>query len=110
MSLELLGAQPARGILIKVRNAQQLAAAQGGAAGAVAATLVPETIESVVLDKMVTQFKGALRTQGVDAEVSIVSADPHRPVTSGYGAGVVTGLGLAGLGWAAWRFGLRRFL
>lgn len=102
MSLELLGAEP-RGILIKVRNAPQLAAAQGGAAGAVAATLVPETIENVVLDKMAEQFRSQLRQKGVDADVQVVAANLRPPVRS-FGTGVALGLGIAGLSWAGWRF------
>lgn len=109
MSLDLLGAEP-RGILIKVRNAQQLAAAQGGTAGAVAASLVPETIEGVVLDKMVAEFRKTLAAKGVDASVDIVSATPHRPATSGFGTGMALGAGAVGAGLAVWRFGLSKFL
>lgn len=109
MSLDLLGAEP-RGILIKVRNAQQLAAAQGGTAGAVAASLVPETIEGVVLDKMVAEFRKTLAAKGVDASVDIVSATPHKPATSGFGMGMALGAGLAGAGFAFWKFGLSRYL
>lgn len=110
MSLDYLGADEPRGILIRVKNAQALAASQGGTAGAVAAALVPETIEGVVLDKMVAQFRDNLRKNGVDADVGIVSAAAHKEATSGFGTGVVVGLGAAGAAFAAWRFGLSRFL
>jgi hypothetical protein len=109
--LDLLGADPApRGVLIRVRNAQALAAKQGGAAGAIAATLVPQTIEGVVLDKMAAKLKEALTQQGVDAEVSVVSAAGARESKPAFGEGAAFGAaGMAAL-WAAWTLLVRRLV
>jgi|SRR5579859_6076188 len=113
-AFDLIGAEPpTRGVLIKVKNVGQLAATQGGAPGALAAALVPETIEGVVLDKMVQQFRSNLKDKGVDADVQVVSTTMP-PARSGLREGVVLGVvgaGVgAGLGWVAWRHGLRRLV
>jgi hypothetical protein len=111
VSLDLLGAEAApRGVLIRVRNAQALAASQGGTAGAIASSLVPQTIEGVVLDKMAEEFRKNLVKSGVDADVSIVSTDPLRPAKSGLVDCVLLGVGGSALAWIGWHFGLSRFL
>lgn len=100
MSLALLGVDAApRGILIRVKNARALAAKEGGASGAIAATLMPETIEGVVLQKMVDQFKSSLREKGVDADVQIVAAEGHGRAESGFAEGALVGAGAAGAAW-----------
>ncbi len=110
--LDLLGVEPVRVIQIRVKNAGELAAKQGGVAGAVAAQLVPETIESVVLNKMVQQFGASLKEKGVDAEVVVVPLGSPVPPPSQRGPflkGMVASAGLGGAGYAAWRFWLRRY-
>lgn len=108
MSLALLGAEPTRGVLVRIRNAQQLAVSKGGAPGAIAATVIPETIESVVLDKTAEQFRQNLKANGVDADVQVVSAVAHKPATSGFRDGVLAGVvgttTLVGL----WKYGLSK--
>lgn len=111
MGLELLGAEePSRAILLRVKNARVLAAKEGGAPGAIAATVVPETIEGVVLQKIGDELDKNLRAKGVDAEVRIVSASGQPVAKSGFGEGIFVGLAVCAASLAAWRFGLKRFL
>ena len=107
--LHLLGVDTPRMIQIRVKNAQALAAREGGMAGAVAAQLVPDTIEQVVLDKMVEQFRATLAQRGVDAEIKVVSAAQQQPEKKGLGpgGGFVLGAGLVGGAWALMRHGAR---
>ena len=52
MSLHILGADIGRAIQIRVNNPLDLAKAQGGTAGAIAAFAVPKTVENKVMTTM----------------------------------------------------------
>src|SRR4051812_37418078 len=69
-------------ILIRVKNAGQLARSQGAVAS-LAQSVAPETIEAKVYDEMRKKLSSSLKDQGVDAEVSIVSAGGWKPVSGG---------------------------
>lgn len=100
MSLALLGAEPLRGVLIKVRNAQELAAAQGGTAGAIAASVAPGMIEGVVLNKIAEQLGPKFREQGVVADVSVVPvASVGGPNKRTFEVGIAVGAASMGLLW-----------
>jgi len=106
----LVGAdEQGRAILIRVKNALALAASQGGAAGAIASKLVPQTVGSTVLSKMVDQLSSNLKQNGVDADVSIVADAGQKAVSGGRDLLVGVGIGVAGTGalWALWKL-LRR--
>lgn len=77
--LNISGDVPAtnRAILIRVKNAGQLASAQGSAAGLMAG-IAPAMIEGKVYDEVSSKLRAALKTQGVDADVSIVEPNSFR--------------------------------
>jgi hypothetical protein len=105
-SFDLIGAEPTRGLLVRVRNVPQLVAKQGGLPGAVAAKLVPNTIEAVVLTKMAEQMRPTLHEKGVEADVQVVTT----ATLPRFRDGLLLGLGAAGGLWAVWRFGLSKLL
>ena len=112
MSLAYLGAEPGRALLIRVKNTLDLAKAQGGAAGGLAAFLVPQTIDNVVLSKMAEQFQAQLLEKGVNAEVTVVADTGSLPVKGRKDllTGVGLGMILVGMGWAGWTFGVRKLI
>lgn len=65
-------------LLIKVKNAIDLAKAQGKVAAA-AANFAPATIEGQVYSTMKTSLADALKGQGVDADISIVVPGQYAP-------------------------------
>ena len=111
MSLHLLGAEVGKAILIRVNNPLDMASSQGGATGAIAAWAVPKYTTSMVLDKMVDQFKTSLAGAGVKADVLVIDDTGVIPAKSNKDlmTGTVLGAILVGAGWAAWRFGIKRF-
>lgn len=120
MSLHEIGADPVgQSILIRVNNPLELVKTQSGKPGSFASKMAalatygaPQTLTNVVLGKMVEQFKEQLAKNGVDVNVMVVD-DTGMRATSGE-RDIVTGIGLGavlvGLGWTAWRFGLRPLL
>ncbi len=91
-----------KAILIQVKNAGALAANQGKVA-ALAAGVAPATIESTVLSTVVSKLKDNFKTQGVDADVSMVEPAGYQPA-SGSGlmvnvACVAGGAAVVGLAW-----------
>lgn len=110
MSLHLLGAEPVpKAVLVRVRNPIEVAAARGGWKGAAAGAILPSLVEEQVLSGLAQELQKNLRANGVDAEVVLTTADGRPVVKSGFGGGLVAGAALVGVGWAAWRFVLRRF-
>lgn len=73
MRRTIVGADPttSRAILIRVRNAAELARSQGAVA-TIAQALVPATIEAKVYDTVAQKLRDSLKTNNVDAEVTIV--------------------------------------
>jgi hypothetical protein len=91
-----------RAILIKVRNAAQLAKSQGAVA-TFAQALAPATVEAKVYDTMAQELRTSLRAKNVDATVTVVepsaweTADgKHIWTDVGIGVGI---LGAAALMW-----------
>lgn len=99
----IMGAEPAtsRAILIRVRNAAELARSQGAVA-TIAQALVPGTIEAKVYDTMAQKLKESLKANNVDAEISIVEPNKFKSADGKHIAqdvviGAVTISALAGL-------------
>lgn len=71
--LDVLGGEAAtnRGILIKIRNAAELARSQGALAS-IAAQIAPATIEAKVYDEMRKRLASSLKDSHVEADVMIV--------------------------------------
>jgi hypothetical protein len=102
----LLGAEPetSKAILIRVKNAGELARGQGGVAS-FAQAIAPSMIESKVLDEMAKQFSKSLAEKHVVADVTIVEPNGWKAANSshiwsdvGYavgGAGILMGLWFA---------------
>lgn len=113
--IDIIGAAaPPRAILIRVRNAGDVARKQGALAS-LATALVPATVEARVYEEMAARLDGDLKANGIDAEVSVI-ADASRPSSPGAGdggaflRGAAVGVGGAGVVWLAWRFVFRRFI
>lgn len=72
-----------RAILIRVRNAAELARSQG-ALGTFAAALVPATVEAKVYDEMKNKLAESLRSNNVDADISIVEPKNFKSATNSH--------------------------
>jgi hypothetical protein len=90
-----------RAILIRVRNAAELARSQGAVA-TIAQAIVPATIEAKVYDTMAEKLKESLKANNVDAEVSVVEPNKFRSANGNHVAqdvvvGAVTVSAVVGL-------------
>jgi hypothetical protein len=93
----------AKAILIRVRNPAELARKQGGAA-AIAQMLAPNTVDEKIHATIADRLRGALRNEGVDAEISIVEPDNVRPAgMSNWWKYLAIGLGAIGAGYVGYR-------
>lgn len=92
-----------RAILIRVKNAGELARSQGTLA-TVAQSLAPATIESKVYDEMAKQLQQKFKEQHVDADVTIVEPRGYQSADGGkhIWQDVAIGIGLAGAIALAW--------
>jgi hypothetical protein len=72
-----------RAILIRVRNAAELARSQG-ALGTLAAALVPGTVEAKVYDEMKAKLVESLKANNVDADVSVVEPKNFKSPTNSH--------------------------
>ena len=98
------GAQSGRSVLIQVRDTKALAAAKGGATGAAAAKLFPDTIDAKVYSDMRDKIAAGLKAEGVDADVSVVVPEGRVPAGSSpiwKPIAITLGVGLGGYG--IWR-------
>lgn len=107
--LDVLGADTSKAILIKVKNAGQLAASQGALAS-IAAQLLPATIESKVYSTMRDKLADSLAKEHVDADVTIVEPTAWKPAGSSHIA-LDIGIAAAGVGVLAilWQLFARRY-
>lgn len=102
--LDVLGAEPEtnRAILIRVKNAGEVARSQGTLA-TIAQSLAPATIEAKVYDEMAKQLQQKLKDQHVDAEVTVVEPKGMQPADGKHvWQDVAIGLGLVGVVALAW--------
>jgi hypothetical protein len=83
--ITVLGADPSTGkaILIKVKNAADLARSQGALAS-FAQALAPASIESKVYQQMASELGKALKEKSVDADISIVEPAGWQPAGMGH--------------------------
>ena len=110
--IDILGASSSRAILIRVKNAKEVAAKQSALAS-IASSLVPSTVEARVYDEMAARFRSDLASNGVDADVSVIADasasaagdDDRRALLKG----VAIGAGGAGIVWLVGRFVFTRF-
>ena len=101
---EILGAdssvQTTKAVLIKVKNAAELARSQGAVAS-FAQALAPASIEAKVISTVAAQLKSALRDKGVDADVSVVEPGAYTSAGVSHIASdlgfAIGGAGVAGL-------------
>ncbi len=94
-------AQSGRAIVIRVRDTKALAAAQGGSAAELAASLVPDYVDAKVYEEMAKKLRDALGAEHVSADVSIVDAGnipggilPAIPASDGHA--FIKGLAIGG--------------
>lgn len=93
----------AKAILIHVRNPAQVARQQGGVA-AIAQMLAPDTVEEKIHSTIADRLRGALRNEGVDAEVSIVEPSAFRSAgMSNWWKYLAIGIGAIGAGYVGYR-------
>ena len=103
------GPMSSRALLIKVKDVAGLVRAQGGATGAVAFALTPDTIENTVYEKMKDELSKGLKEKNVSADVTVVQPAGFQPAVSAYLRGAVLGAGVIGIGWGLFKlFGKRR--
>jgi hypothetical protein len=91
---------PAQGILIRVKNASELARSQGAVA-TFAEALAPATVGTKVLSTIASELKKALKEKNVDASIEVVDPAGWEPASGKFmqdlgfavgGAGVLAGL------------------
>lgn len=101
--LDVLGADPspAQAILIRVKNASELARSQGAVA-TFAEALAPATVGTKVLSTIAAQLKSALKGNNVDAEVTVVDPAGWEPASNKFVQDVGFAVGGAGALAAAW--------
>ena len=107
VGLDVLGAAPDRGLLIKINNIDDLVRAQGGATGALANMLLPDTISSKVYGTLKDKLVGALKDQGVVADVKIVVPTNYKSSAGTFLRNAAVGAAGVGVGWSLWHFVLR---
>lgn len=91
-------------VLIRVKNAAELARAQGAVAS-LAQAIAPASIEAKVYDTIASEIKSSLKEKGVDADVSVV--DPKNYASAGWDhLGTDLGMAIGGAGVAALIFWL----
>ena len=83
--LDVLGAdqETNRAILIRVRNAGELARSQGAVAS-LAQSLAPATVEGRVYGEMAKQLSQSLKAKNIDADVSVVEPSMWKPAGSSH--------------------------
>lgn len=72
-----------RAILIRVRNAAELARSQGAVA-TIAQAIVPATIEAKVYEEMAKKLQESLKANNVDAEITVVEPSKFKSATNGH--------------------------
>jgi len=97
--LEILGADTNKGVLIRVKNAPELARAQGAMVSLVQ-QLAPATVESKVYEKLADELRASFKDRKVDADVLVVDVDAWKMSKStrlGVGLFAVSAVAVAGL-------------
>ena len=96
--LDVLGGEAAtnRAILIKIKNAAELARTQGALAS-IATQIAPATIEGKVYEEMRKQLASSLKEKNVDADVTIVESTGFKTADGTHIAHDV-GIGIAAAG------------
>jgi len=93
----------ATGILIRVRNPVDLARKQGGVA-ALAQMLAPATVDEKIHQEIANRLRGALKNEGVDAEVSLVEPSGLKSAgMSNIWKALAIGLGVLGTSYIGYR-------
>lgn len=93
----------ASGILIRVRNPVDLARREGGVA-ALAQALAPATVEEKINKTIADRLRGALKNEGVDAEITIVEPAAYRTAGgSNWWKYLAIGIGALGAGYVGYR-------
>lgn len=63
-------------VVIRLNDPEATVRAKAGAAGGLAMKFLPQTVSSKLFGEMQTKIASALRSEGVDANVSIVNTPP----------------------------------
>lgn len=94
-------------VAIRVKDPASLVKSQGGATGALAYKIAPQTITHKVYDELQQKLSDALAQQGVAADVTVMSTPgaPRQPTELLNGA--VIGALAVGAGWAVYHYFLR---
>ncbi|HVO22486.1 MAG TPA: hypothetical protein VMW56_02540, partial [Candidatus Margulisiibacteriota bacterium] len=71
-----------RAVLVQVKDVPALVKAQGGSTGAIAMSIVPETITAKVYSELASKLASGLKDQNVDADVKVVTAAGYQPAGS----------------------------
>jgi len=99
---DVLGAvEGDRYLTVRLKDPAAVVRAQGGAAGALALRLAPNTVLNAAYDAMKKQFEAQSAARGVELDVAVHSGTPSdSPLTpSDFLRGTLVGGGVVGLGW-----------
>lgn len=68
-----------RALVVRVKNVGDAVKSQGGATGALAFSITPETISNVVYSKIRDELISGFRDKGIDVDVQLTSTPPTGP-------------------------------
>lgn len=102
-----IGADTNRGVLIRIKNAGDLARSQGHLAS-LAQALAPSMIEAKVYDELAKQLKSSLKDKNVDADVTVVEPGAFatadgKHIARDIGIGLLAAGGVITVGALLWR-------
>lgn len=104
---QVLGADGGLYVAVRLKDPGALVQSQGGATGALAYKIAPQTITKTVYDTLASKLSDALLQQGVLADVSTQATPGAAPPKSDFASGLVVGAVGLGAGWAIWHYFLR---
>lgn len=113
ISCDVVGAVAApvgsdRAIVVRPRDVAAVVRQQGGAAGALAMRLVPETVANEFFARFATELRDGMRKNGVDADVYVTAPAP--PAAGAPARSDFLGGALVGAGGAAALYGIARLI
>ena len=77
-----MSAATERAVLVQVKDVPALVKAQGGSTGAIAMSILPETITAKVYSELASKLASGLKDQNVDADVKVVTSTGYQPAGS----------------------------
>ena len=86
-----------RAVLIRFKDIESLVAVKGGATGAAAYAIAPNTVEAKAYADLAAKLKEGLEKEGAPADVTVVNPASYRPAAGSSGWKWLA-IGLVGIG------------